>query len=258
MDEVVTAPGRWSVITITGMKRARYGVDAPGALLGQVFGGLVGVLIAAVLLSFGWWVGWIVLAGGLFGFASAAVYLHTTLRGKFIVWARELRRLELGGGERALDLGCGRGMVLVKVAALLPDGRATGIDLWRGKDQSGNTGDVARRNAELEGVSGRVDLVTGDMCSLPFEDGSFDLVVSSLAVHNIPDAGGRARAVEEAYRVLAPGGRLLLADFQHADDYAATLRTLSADEPAVRGLGWRFWYGGPWFGTRMVTARKPA
>lgn len=238
------------------MERARYGVDAPGALLGQIAGGLTGSLIGAGLLAVGWWVGWVVLACGLFGFASAAIYLHTTLRGKFTVWAGELRRLELSGGERALDLGCGRGMVLIQVAALLPDGRATGIDLWRGKDQSGNTGEVTRRNAELEGVSGRVGLVTADMRSLPFEDGSFDLVVSSLAVHNIPDPDGRAQAVTEAYRVLAPGGRLLLADFQHAPDYAATLRTLSAGEPAVRDLGWRFWYGGPWFGTRMVTVRK--
>ncbi|MER7542113.1 class I SAM-dependent methyltransferase [Actinomadura sp.] len=239
------------------MGRARYGVDAPGALIGQISGGLAGSLVAAGLLAAGWWIGWIVLAGGLFGFASAAVYLHTTLRGKFAVWARELRRLELDGGERALDLGCGRGMVLIQVAKLLPRGRAVGIDLWRGKDQSGNTGEVARRNAEAEGVSGRVDLVTGDMRSLPFEDGSFDLVVSSLAVHNVPDAEGRARAVAEAYRVLAPGGRLLLADFQHVRDYAAELRALSGTEPAVRGLGWRFWYGGPWFGTRMATLRKP-
>ncbi|CND86297.1 methyltransferase small domain family protein [Mycobacterium tuberculosis] len=238
------------------MERARYGVDAPGALFGQIAGGLTGSLIAAGLLAVGWWAGWIVLAGGLFGFASAAIYLHTTVRGKFVVWARELRRLELGGGERALDLGCGRGMVLIQVAALLPDGRATGIDLWRGEDQSGNTVEMTRRNAELEGVADRVDLVTGDMRSLPFEDGSFDLVVSSLAVHNIPGADGRARAVAEAYRVLAPGGRLLLADFQHVRDYAATLRTLSGGEPAVRDLGWRFWYGGPWFGTRMVTVRK--
>ncbi|WP_214410404.1 class I SAM-dependent methyltransferase [Sphaerisporangium fuscum] len=122
---------------------------------------------------------------------------------------------------------------------------------------SGNAEEVTRRNAEAEGVAGRVELVTGDMRSLPVEDASFDLVVSSLAVHNIPDADGRDGAITEAYRVTAPGGRLLLADFRHAPRYADVLRGLGAQEVAVRDLGWRFWYGGPWFGTGMVTARKP-
>ncbi|NUW44655.1 class I SAM-dependent methyltransferase [Nonomuraea rhodomycinica] len=236
------------------MRRGRYGFDAPAALLGLVFGAVV-VLVLAVT-SFMQDVpvaGVAFLLGGLYTSASAASYLYTTRRGKFAVWAEELQRLK--GDERLLDLGCGRGAVLLLAAGRLPEGRATGLDLWRSRDQSGNDESVTRANAEAEGVS--VDLVTGDMRELSFEDASFDVVVSSLAVHNIPDAEGRARAVREAHRVLRPGGLLLLADFKHTPAYERTLRELGVVDVRRRDLGWRFWYGGPWFRTWMLEARKP-
>ena len=58
------------------------------------------------------------------------------------------------------------------------------------------------RNAALEGVSDRIDIETGDMRALPFPDGTFDVVVSSLAIHNISSNAARAQAVAEAWRVL--------------------------------------------------------
>jgi ubiquinone/menaquinone biosynthesis C-methylase UbiE len=143
-------------------------------------------------------------------------------------------------------------------AQQLKTGRATGIDLWRSKDQSGNGESVAWANAEAEGVADRVELVTGDMCDLPFDDGTFDVIVSSQAIHNIPKAEGRERAVREAHRVLRPGGLMLIADFQHTPDYEDTLRELGVVDVRRRDPGWRFWYGGPWFGTGLIEARKPA
>ncbi len=71
-------------------------------------------------------------------------------------------------------------------AQRLPRGRAVGVDVWSTKDQSGNAEQVTRQNAELEGVADRVELHTADMRKLPFDDGSFDVVVSSLAIHNVP------------------------------------------------------------------------
>ncbi|WP_433435899.1 class I SAM-dependent methyltransferase [Nonomuraea sp. CA-141351] len=195
------------------------------------------------------------LFGGLYTLASAASYLYTTRRGKFVVWAGELQLLK--GDERLLDLGCGRGAVLLMAAERLEHGTATGVDLWRSKDQSGNDESTTRANAEAEGVSDRVELVTGDMRDLPFGDGAFDVIVSSLAVHNIPDAEGRAQAVREAHRVLRPGGLMLLADFQHTVAYEDTLRSLGVVDVRRRDAGWRFWYGGPWFSTGILEARKP-
>jgi len=194
--------------------------------------------------------------GGLYTLASAASYYYTTRRGKFAVWAELLQRLD--GDERLLDLGCGRGAVLLAAAARLPKGRATGLDLWRSADQSGNAESVTLANAEAEGVADRVELVTGDMRDLPFEDGTFDVVVSSLAIHNISSEKGREQAIAEAHRVLRPGGLMLVADFRHTPAYEETLRGLGVIDIRRRDLGWRFWYGGPWFGTCLLEARKPA
>jgi arsenite methyltransferase len=239
------------------LARARYGVDGPGFLVRVsvvTFGLLV---VGIVLLTTGHPVGRWFLLGGVVEVCMLALYLHATLSGKHQVWARELDALGLTGGEQVLDLGCGRGAVLVAVARRLTTGRVVGIDLWRGKDQSGNTEAATRRNATAEGVTGRVDLVTGDMRSLPFEDGRFDLVVASLAVHNVPGAYGRATALTEAMRVLRPGGRLRVADIAFTGRYAAVLRDGGAQDVAVRRLGWRTWFAAPWFPLTMVSARKP-
>ena len=241
-------------------RRGEYGFDAPYV---PIMLGLVGVilLIAGVLLIWlpQWYVpGIICLVYAGYMLLSTASYIYTTRRGKFRVWAELLSQLGLRGDERILDLGCGRGAVLLMAAKLLPAGEATGVDLWKTSDQSGNAMDVARRNAELEGVGGRVELHTADMQRLPFGDESFDIVLSSLAIHNIEDAQGRLRTINEAVRVLKPGGRLLLADFRATQPYPDRLRELVMVEVTHRALGWRFWYGNPWAATKLVSARKPA
>ena len=187
---------------------------------------------------------------------AAYSFFYTTRRGKFQVWNAILDGLRLRGDERVLDMGCGRGAVLTAVAARLTSGRATGIDLWSTHDQSGNARDVTLRNASLEGVAGRIEIETGDMRALPFPDGAFDLVVSSLAIHNIRSNGDRAKAIAEAWRVLKPGGRLAIADIRATALYARALQDLGATGVERRRLGWRFSYGNPFAGTSLVTASK--
>lgn len=189
---------------------------------------------------------------------SAASYVYTTRRGKFQVWVEILLRLGLRGDEQVLDLGCGRGAVLLMAARLLPRGKAIGIDVWKAAEQSGNALSATRRNAELEGVADRVALETADMRLLPFSPDSFDLVVSSMAIHNIHDLGGRKQVIEEAVRVLKPGGRLAIVDFRETGRYGEWLRELGMGEVSHHALGWRFWYVGPWTAPRLVMARKPA
>src|ERR1700735_5159728 len=172
--------------------------------------------------------------------ASSGVYLHTTLRGKLRIWARELDRAGLKGNEQLLDLGCGRGAVLVEAARRLPAGRAVGVDLWA-KDQSGNSPEATLANAAASGVADRVEVHTADMTALPFADGSFDVVTSAMAIHNIPSPEGRYRAVDEAMRVLRPGGQLLVADpWPMARKYAEHI-----GQGTLRSLGPGYWYGGP-------------
>jgi arsenite methyltransferase len=243
-------------------RRGDYGFDAPYAPLLMALGG-VGLLALSVTQL------WLAegrpatvrAAGpgvaGLWLFLNAAVFVHTTRVGKFAVWAELLDRLELKGDERLLDIGCGRGAVLLMAAERLPRGRAVGVDLWSTTDQSGNAEQVTRQNAALEGVAERVELHTADMRQLPFDDGSFDVVVSLLAIHNVPGAGERARALREAARVLKKGGKLLIADIRHTRVYARELEACGLKITDRRSLGVRFWYAcGPWAATRLVAAVK--
>ncbi|MBV9352106.1 MAG: class I SAM-dependent methyltransferase [Mycobacterium sp.] len=188
--------------------------------------------------------------------ASAMLYIYTTRAGKFEVWNRILDELRLRGDETVLDLGCGRGAVLLAAAKRLPRGRAIGIDLWR-PDQTGNSPSATMANAELEDVTDRVEVHTADMTALPFADQSVDVIVSNLAIHNIPDRAGRRLALIEAARVLRPGGSLAIADLWETRQHAVLLRELGWHDVQRRNLGWRMWFGGPWTATRLVTATKP-
>jgi ubiquinone/menaquinone biosynthesis C-methylase UbiE len=128
-------------------------------------------------------------------------------------------------------------------AQRLTTGRAVGVDLWRGFDQSGNSADATRRNAVAEGVAERIELHTGDMSALPFEDNSFDLIVSSLAIHNIPGSA-RAKAIDEAVRVLRPGGRLMIVDVRGTRRHQGQLIRLGMLDVSRRRPGWHQWWGG--------------
>jgi SAM-dependent methyltransferase len=231
--------------------KATYGIDAPYLLplpLLAVAGNCVQGFVSGRKTPF-------VAAAAIAG--CMALGMHASLRGKFRVWSELLDGLRLRGDERVLDLGCGRGAVLLAVARRLTTGRAVGVDLWKAADQSGNRADATLRNAVAEGVDDRVELVTADMTALPFEDNRFDLVVSNIAVHNVKGGDRRNRAIDEAVRVLRPGGRLMVADLRGTRGYRDRLAAHGMTDVACRGLGWRMWWSGPWCATRLVSATKP-
>ena len=241
-----------------GSSRGRYGID--GGIIGISLFGLVQAGLAGT-------VAWAVrhrrpgiarlaAVAGVAVAGSAASYLYSTGRGKRALWAELLDELSLRGEERVLDVGCGRGAVLMLAARRLPGGRAVGADLWRRRDQSGNSRAAAERNAVAEGVADRIDLVEADARDLPFPSASFDMVVSSLAISNIRGAPGRGQAVREAVRVLRPGGRLRIVD-DGADQYAAVLRAAGCADVTTRRLDWRTWYGIPGHHLTLVAASKP-
>jgi SAM-dependent methyltransferase len=176
--------------------RGAYGFDAPYAPLLMTLGGACLLALSAWRLYRGEMnstpraISIFALGiAGLWLFLNSGFFVYTTRAGKFAVWAELLDRLNLKGDERLLDIGCGRGAMLLMAAQRLPSGRPVGVDVWSTKDQSGNAEQVTRRNAALEGVAERVELHTADMCQLPFDSASFDVVVGSLAIHNVPGAG---------------------------------------------------------------------
>lgn len=232
-------------------RKGSYGIDAPYLLI------VPGVLIVANLVNG-------LISRTLWPFLAAALVLgccgfglYASRRGKFVVWEELFRGLKLRGDEWILDLGCGRGAVLLLAAQHLTTGRAVGVDLWRVKDQSGNAAEATHHNAIAEGVADRVELHTANMTVLPFANDSFDLVVSNVAIHNVRGVDGRNKVIEEAVRVLRPGGRLMIADIGGTRQYRGQLIRLGMRDIVRRSLGWRLWWSGPWLATRLVTAIKP-
>lgn len=242
----------------TTRTKADYGFDAPTVPI--IFGlvALAAVVLTIAQAATGAGVAWAWLAIAVAFGLQAASFVYTTRLGKKVCWQEILSSLDLRGDETFVDLGCGRGMVLISAAKRIPHGHGTGVDIWQTKDQSGNAEATTQANLVAEGVADRVTLATTSITELPYPDGTFELALSALVIHNITDPALRAKAVTEAMRVLKPGGRLVLADFQKTGEYRKTLVGLGAADVAVRGLGWRYWYGGPWTATRLVTARKTA
>ena len=242
---------------LPAMQRGDSGYDAPYAVTAFGLLAAASALVAAML----WWQGLDRTAAKMaaysaFFVANTLSFLYTTRRGKFLEWSRILDRLHLRGDERVLDMGCGRGAVLTAVASRLTTGRVTGVDIWSTHDQSGNARAVTVRNAALEGVGDRVAIETADMRALPFPDAAFDLVVSSLAIHNIRSNADRRQAIAEGFRVLKPGGRMVIADIRATRTYEDALRGLGASNTERRRLGWRFWWGNPIAATVLLTASK--
>lgn len=110
----------------------------------------------------------------------------------------ELALLEVGSGDRLLDAGCGRGEVLL--AAARDGARVVGVDY------SEAAVEIARETlAEVEGA----DVRRADITDLPFPDASFDRILLADVIEHL-DSDQEAGAMRELFRVLAPGGRLLV------------------------------------------------
>jgi len=169
------------------------------------------------------------------------------------------------GDEAVLDVGCGHGLVAVNAAKRVPRGKVTGVDIWQERDLGGNSPQAIRANAEAAGVADRLIVDTGDARALPYADGSFDVVASMTAIHNIPDRAGRAAAIGEVWRVTRPGGQILMFDIRHARNYAAQLRAVGAVDVRMTGsillwgpVGWRFSATKPFStASTRVHARSP-
>jgi len=195
-----------------------YGIDAPGVIrnLLVIGSGLIisGIFFPAIHLGSVTvrWAQSVFWAGG-FCVAEGILMLLYAKWGKFRHRDRMLNMVPWRGDEQVLDVGTGRGLLLIGAARRLTSGRGTGIDVWSTKDLSGNSLARTQTNVEVEGVKEKVTLKSEDARRLSFPDASFDLVLSNLCIHNIPDTEGRAQACREIARVLKPGGTALISDF---------------------------------------------
>ncbi|HEY4879678.1 MAG TPA: class I SAM-dependent methyltransferase [Candidatus Acidoferrales bacterium] len=236
--------------------KADYGIDAPHVIRNLVLSGLALIILCLIfpkvtvgsvtfLLFPGlvWSGGWII-AGGVM------MYLYSKV-GKFRHRDRMLNQVKWTGTEQALDVGTGRGLLLIGAAKRITTGKAVGIDIWNQEDLSGNNLQNLERNIEIEGVRDRTEIRNEDAQKMSAPDGSFDVIVSLACLHNIYNAPGRARACNEIARVLKPGGTAIISDFRHMGEYLETFRKAGLD---ARKMPLTFDSFPP---MRILTARKP-
>jgi arsenite methyltransferase len=239
--------------------RPDYGVDAPNVMRNMFLIGLL-CLLLAIFLPRVQHIGPVtVLSHPFFGWAAFAFLLEGSL---FLLYVKfgKLRHRDLmlsmhtwRGNEHVLDVGCGRGLLLVGAAKRLDaGGHATGIDMWSNVDMGGNSEAATEKNLDLEGVASRCTLVTGYAQEMPFADASFDVIVSNLCLHNIYDQPTRIKALDEIVRVLKSGGVALISDYKLTGEYAKVF--------AARGLQVekRWGYAISFSPLRVIVARKPA
>jgi SAM-dependent methyltransferase len=254
-ERVSFGPGSFREVALMKTGLPDYGLDAPTLVRFFLIGGflLLAVGLALVLLSTDWLtaVGSIAFTFGVIFSIEGLLMIWSSRYGKLRARDRLLDGLGLTGQEQLLDVGCGRGLLLLGAARRLPHGRAVGVDLWSQVDLSGNSASATLANAAAEEVAERVELHEGDMRKLPFADADFDAVVASLSIHNIYSVEGRREAILEIVRVLKPGGQVALMDMRHVREYAAGLLSAGMRDVNVSGLS--FWIFPP---VRTVTARK--
>jgi SAM-dependent methyltransferase len=214
---------------------ADYGQDAPYVVRNLLLSSVIGLIVWAAIHS-GIWTGSVSVTLGdkniNFDFTgmAAGIGLICGFLGLWMIWdsrvgkiwGREtlLSHIEWTGSEQVLDLGCGRGLLLIGAAKRLTQGKAVGIDIWQQEDLSGNNAEATLVNARIEGVEDRIELKTADMRALPFPDQFFDVVVSRAAIHNLYHPPDRAIAIAEVFRVLKPGGRAVIEDIRFGVEYS--------------------------------------
>jgi len=148
---------------------------------------------------------------------AAAIYLMTQVRrpskwvGRFFVWMMNnshskltdwgLQHAKIDKNFIILDVGCGGGRTIQKLADLATDGKIYGVDY-----AEGSVAATRRNNADLIGA-GRVKVKNASVSQLPFADHKFDLVTAIETQYYWPDL---VNDMQELLRVLKPGGTLLV------------------------------------------------
>lgn len=111
---------------------------------------------------------------------------------------------EIKAGDAVLDAGCGVGGAAFYINSRCPESKVTGISL------SSNQIKQANKRLQSSGLENRLNFQVADFTDTPFEDESFDVV---WACESVCHADNKADFLKEAYRLLKPGGRLVMFDF---------------------------------------------
>lgn len=120
------------------------------------------------------------------------------------VRSRALDAMTISGDEQVVDLGAGSGYYSIAIAQKLDIGRIVCVD------NSDKMLDVLRKRASWSNLDDRVEIREGNSSRIPVENGSSDLSLCTMLIHEIEDP---REAISELFRVLRPGGKTVIVDF---------------------------------------------
>ncbi len=143
---------------------------------------------------------------------SYSVYQFAAFGGNYQSKIHDLivAKVNWDGKGKILDIGTGSGSLIIKLAKTFPKSFLTGIDYWGGNWEYSKA--QCQQNAEIEGVSDRIDFLKASAAELPFNDDEFDIIVSCLTFHEVKDTENKTEVIKEALRVLKPGGEFVFLD----------------------------------------------
>ncbi|HAX25596.1 MAG TPA: methyltransferase domain-containing protein [Thermomicrobiales bacterium] len=137
---------------------------------------------------------------------TSDLWMHSHFRAMAEVYHSLLNQAELLPGDRVLDLGCGSGTHFGWIAAIVgPEGRIVGVDA------DAENLEIARSRIAGQSWAGQIELHTGPMSSLPFEDTAFDAVWCAGSLQYVADP---VSAIREMVRVVRPGGKVAVQDVE--------------------------------------------
>ncbi|HQT52060.1 MAG: class I SAM-dependent methyltransferase [Phenylobacterium sp.] len=197
---------------LTGAARSARAYDfgwGPGWMNGLAIAALI-TLAAAVLLQLtrpGTWP----LAFALVGLSALLLVGNAVMRGFRRTDHVVLPMVDLLSSDHdlVLDAGCGSGRTTIALARTLKSGRVVAFDRFDAGYIDGGGRALLDNNLKVADLTGRVDIVSGDLTAMAFADNHFDAAVSTHVYDHL--GSGKAGALSETLRVLRPGGRFLMA-----------------------------------------------
>jgi ubiquinone/menaquinone biosynthesis C-methylase UbiE len=162
--------------------------------------------------------------------AGAYLYYRFNKKGKLVqnqIWDFVIEKLNWDGKGRGLDIGTGAGALAIRLARRCPTAKLTGIDYW-GKSWDYSK-EQCENNARISGVGDRVIFMKGSASKIPFEDNTFDAIVSNDVFHEVRDTKDKTLLFREAIRVLKTGGVFAIHDvMRYVKDKAELLETIKS------------------------------
>lgn len=200
-------------------EKPKYGWYVKNLIIGFLITGFIGISLTILGFIIEGWLRYTLIISGiaimlLFLWPGFGMTIMNMILDKKEFSGIEMEPLGIIESPKILDVGCGTGRTAIKIAKSLKNGGSLyGIDIYSKMAIEGNSLDTVQRNAYLEGVDDKTVFQYGSAVDIPFDNEMFDIVNFSSVLHELHMENGPDRAINEAYRVLKPGGYLYVGEW---------------------------------------------